>query len=93
MKYDWTTAEAFGRGSASLLASSALFVAFSYLCVTALPVAHSTGMAIGIMAGFPLWVGAGCYAVLARTSVRAWVVLAGATLLLSAWAFLSIHFL
>jgi hypothetical protein len=88
MKHNWTAAEAWSRGSAALFASSALYVAFSVACVTALPVSAGAGIAIGILAGFPLWVAAAMYAVLARTPTRAWLVLAGVTVFLSGCAVL-----
>jgi hypothetical protein len=78
MKYHWTTAEAWGKTSAVLLASAAVYLAFCVFCVTGLPMAQDVALATGILAGFPVWVGAMCYAVLARTPARAWVVLLGA---------------
>ena len=82
MKYSWTTTEAWGKTAAVLLASAALYVAFCVFCVTALPVQQDVALATGILAGFPVWIGAMCYAVLARTTLRAWAVLLGLTLLL-----------
>lgn len=82
MKYDWTTAEAWGRAGAALLASSVLYVVFCVFCVTALPAEQDLALATGILMGFPVWIGAMCYAVLARTPIRAWVGLLGAALVL-----------
>lgn len=86
MKYDWTTTEAWGRSSAALLASTVLYLSFCVTCVTGGPVEQDVGLAIGVLAGFPVWVGAACYAVLARTPARAWGVLLGISLLLTGWA-------
>jgi hypothetical protein len=73
MKYDWTRAEAWGKIGATLVPSTAVYVAFCVFCVTALPVARDVGLAAGVLAGFPVWVGAAYYAVLARTVARAWI--------------------
>lgn len=88
MKYNWTTAEAWGKTSAALLASSALYGVFCVFCVTALPVDQDLALATGILAGFPVWVGGVCYAVLARSAARAWTGLLGAALLLGSAAVL-----
>jgi hypothetical protein len=92
MKHDWTTSEAWGKTSAALLGSTALYLAFCVVCVTALPVGPQGGMALGIVAGFPVWVGGVCYAVLARSVARAWGVLIGAAGLLAGWAVLAVSF-
>lgn len=83
MKYDWTTAEAWGKIGAVLLPSTAVYLAFSVFCVAALPVEQDTRLALAVLAGFPVWIGAMYYAVLARTVARAWVVLGTAALLLA----------
>lgn len=88
MKYDWTTAEAWGKTGAALLASTMLSLASYIACVTVLPVAQDVGLAIGVLAGLPVWVGTACYAVLARTVVRAWAVPVGIALVLSGGAVL-----
>ncbi len=90
MKYDWTTAEAWGKTSATLLASTALYLAFCVACVTGMPVAQDVGLALGVLGGFPVWVGAACYAVLARTLVRAWLVPLVLALGLAGWAALAL---
>ncbi|MFP4229493.1 MAG: hypothetical protein ACLFTE_11795 [Salinivenus sp.] len=92
MKYDWTTAEAWGKTSAALLAGTALYLAFCVACVTGMPVEQDVGMAIGVLGGFPVWVGAACYAALARTTARAWYVPLGIALLLAGWAALALSF-
>ena len=83
MKYNWTTAEAWGKTAAVLLLGAAVYGAFCVFCVTALPVGADVGIAAGVLGGFPVWVGAMYYAVLARTVTRAWGVLGGAALLLA----------
>jgi hypothetical protein len=83
MKYDWTTAEAWGKAGAALLLGTAVYGAFCAFCVTVLPVRPAVGIAAGVLGGFPVWVGAVYYAVLARTVVRAWGVLGSAALLLT----------
>jgi hypothetical protein len=88
MKYDWTTAEAWGKSSAALIASTVLYLSFCVACVTGVPMEKDVGLAIGALAGFPVWIGAACYAVLARTMVRAWGFLLGISLLLTGWAML-----
>jgi hypothetical protein len=80
MKHDWTTAEAWGKTGAVLLASTGLYAAFCVFCVLALPVRPDVGLAAGALVGVPLWIAAMCYAVLARTSLRAWLILTGLTL-------------
>ena len=90
MKYDWTTAEAWGKTSAALLGSTALSLAFCIACVTAVPVEEDVGLAIGMLVGFPVWVGAACYAVLARTTLRAWSIPLGIALLLAGGAALAL---
>ncbi|PSQ97891.1 MAG: hypothetical protein BRD55_00350 [Bacteroidetes bacterium SW_9_63_38] len=92
MKHDWTTVEAWGRTSAALLASTALSLAFCVILVTGLPPTRDVGLALGVLGGFPVWVGAACYAVLSRTAGRAWMVLLSATTLLGGWAVLSLSF-
>lgn len=89
MKYDWTTAEAWGKTGAVLLASTALYVAFCVFCVTGLPLAQNVAIATGLLVGFPVWIGSMCYAVLARSTMRAWLVLLVITLLLGGGAFLA----
>jgi hypothetical protein len=93
MKHDWTTAEAWGRTGAALLASTALYLAFCVVLVTGLPLSQDAALALGILGGFPVWIGSACYAVLARSVVRAWCVLVGAAVLLGGWAafILSFH--
>ena len=86
MKYNWTTVEAWGKTGAVLLASAAVYVVFCVFCVTGLPVDQDVALATGILAGFPVWVGSMCYAVLARTTLRAWGVLLSATCILGAAA-------
>lgn len=93
MKHDWTTAEAWGKTGAVLLASSALYVAFCVFCVAGLPVGTDVSMATGILVGFPVWIGSMCYAVLARSTMHAWLVLLAATLLLGGGAVLVGFFL
>lgn len=83
MKYNWTNSEAWGKAGAALLLGNAVYVAFCVFCVTALPVSADIGIATGVMGGFPVWVGAMYYAVLARTVVRAWGVLGAISLLLA----------
>lgn len=83
MKYNWSTAEAWGKTGAALLLSTAVYVAFCSFCVTGVPVAQDVGLALGILCGFPVWVAAIYYAVLAHTVVRAWLVLGGAAGLLA----------
>lgn len=92
MKYDWTTAEAWGRTGAALLASTALYLAFCVVCVTGVPVTEDVGLALAILGGFPVWIGAACYAVLARTVWRAWLVLGAAAGLLGGGAALVLSF-
>jgi hypothetical protein len=83
MKYNWTTIEAWGKAGAALLLGTAVYGAFCVFCVTALPVRPDLGIAAGVLGGFPVWVGAAYYAVLARTVIRAWSVLGVAALLLA----------
>jgi hypothetical protein len=83
MKYNWTTTEAWGKAGAALLLGTAVYGAFCVFCVTVLPVRPDVGITVGVLAGFPVWVGAMYYAVLARTVIRAWSVLGVAALLLS----------
>ena len=81
MKYNWTTAEAWSKTGAVLLASTGFYATFCVFCVLALPVRRDVGLAAGALVGLPLWIAAMCYAVLARTSLRAWLTLVGLTLL------------
>ncbi len=83
MKYNWSPAEAWAKTGAALLLSTAIYVAFCSFCVTGVPVAQDVGLALGVLGGFPVWVGAMYYAVLARTALRAWLVLGIATGLLA----------
>jgi len=89
MKHHWTPVEAWGKTGAVLLASTALYLTFCVFCVTALPVGQDSALATGILGGFPVWVAAMCYAVLARTTARAWVVLLAITALFAAGAVLA----
>lgn len=89
MKYTWTTAEAWGKTGAMLLGSTAAYLSFCIFCVIAVPVAQDVALTLGVLGGFPVWIGAMCYAVLARTAIRAWLVLIAAALLLSAGSLLS----
>lgn len=89
MKHSWTTAEAWGKGSAVLVASALLYAAFCVFCVTGLPVSSDLAMAVGILGGFPVWIGAMCYAVLARSATRAWGALCALALALGAGALLA----
>lgn len=90
MKYEWSTSEAWGKTGAVLLGSTALYLAFCVFCVTAVPAAQDVALALGILGGFPVWIGAMCYTVVARTAPRAWIVLIGAALLFSAGSLLSL---
>lgn len=83
MKYDWNTAEAWSKTGAALLGGGLLTVAFCVLCGLWLPTEGEVGTATGVLLSFPVWVGAMCYAVLARTALRAWIVLGSITLLLA----------
>lgn len=89
MKYNWTTVEAWGKTGAVLLASTGLYLAFCVFCVTGLPAGQDVALATGILAGFPVWIGAMCYAVLARTPLRAWIVLLAVALLFAGGAALA----
>jgi len=88
MKYNWTPIEAWSKTGAALLAGTAVYLAFCVVCVVGLPLATDAALATGILGGFPVWVGAMVYAVLARTALRAWVVLLGLALVLGGWAVL-----
>lgn len=89
MKYDWSTGEAIGKTAAVLLGSSTVYLVFCVFCVTALPVSQDVALATGILAGFPVWIGAMCYAVLAKTTVRAWGAILTATVLIGSVAALA----
>jgi len=92
MKHDWTSAEAWGRIGAALLGSTALYLAFCIVLATSLPLTQDVGLALGILGGFPVWIGSACYAVLARSVVRAGLVLVAAAVLLSGWAWFVLSF-
>lgn len=93
MKYGWTTAEAWGKTGAVFLASTALYLSFCVFCGTAMPVARDVAVTTGLLVGFPVWVGAMCYAVLARTTRRAWGVLLAAALVLAGGSVFATQFL
>jgi hypothetical protein len=82
MKYDWSTGEAWGKAGAGLLLGTALYLAFCSVCATSVPVAQDVALALGVLGGFPVWVGGIYYAVLSKTVVRAWLVLGTMTGLL-----------
>lgn len=86
MKYDWNTAEAWSKTGAALLGGGLLTVAFCVLCGLWLPTEGEIGTATGVLLSFPVWVGAMCYAVLARSGLRAWTALLGGTLLVGGLA-------
>jgi hypothetical protein len=92
MKHDWTTDEAWGRIGAALLGSTALYLAFCLVLATGLPLTQDVSLTLGILGGFPVWIGSACYAVLARSAVRATLVLVAAAGLLSGWAWLVLSF-
>ncbi|WP_103020741.1 hypothetical protein [Salinibacter altiplanensis] len=93
MKYSWTPIEVWSRTGAVLLASTALYLAFCVFCVTGMPVGQDVAVATGVLIGFPVWVGAMCYAVLARTALRAWGILLGIAFVLGGCAALAHAFL
>lgn len=90
MKYNWSTAEAWGKIGAALLLSTAVYVAFCSFCVTGVPVAQNVGLAMGILGGFPVWVAAMYYAVLSSTVLRAWLVLGSAAGLLASGVWIAL---
>ena len=90
MKYDWTTVEAWGKTGAVIIASTILYLSFSVFSVTVLPVRQDAALATGILFGFPVWIGAMCYAMLARTTGRAWGVLLAVTVLFVGWTGLAL---
>jgi hypothetical protein len=73
MKYDWTTAEAWGKTTALLLGSPIVYVSFCVACAIAAPLPQNIGLATGILAGLPVWVGTMYFAILARGVGRAWL--------------------
>ncbi|WP_103018893.1 hypothetical protein [Salinibacter altiplanensis] len=83
MKYDWSTAEAWGKAGAGLLLGTVLYIAFCSFCATSVPVAQDVALVLGLLGGFPVWVGGIYYAVLSQTVVRAWLVLGAAIGLLA----------
>lgn len=91
MKHDWTTVEAWGKTSAVLLASTGLYAVFCVFCGFVLPV--NLSLTAGALIGIPLWVAAACYAVLAQTHIRAWLVLGALTLIFASGAFIALRLL
>ena len=89
MKYDWTRVDAGGRIAAVLIACPLLYAAFNIFCIFVLPAAPELSLAIAVVGGFPISTAAMCYAMLARTSRRAWTVLLTITLLLGGYPLLT----
>jgi hypothetical protein len=84
MKYDWTQAEAWGKGTAALLGGFAAFLLFGLALGTALPdLGVPVGVAVALGAAFsvPLWCVLMGWAVLAPTGRRAWVRVGGTAVL------------
>ena len=73
MKYAWTRTDAWGKGLAVVLASPLVYFAFGAFCSACLPVSPTAATAVGVVLGFPVWVGAMCASVVARSTVRAWL--------------------
>lgn len=88
MKYDWTQREAWGKTMAMVVAGLLCYLAFSAFCGVCLPVGQNTAIVVGVLGGFPVWVGGMCYAMLARSVWRAWGVLLGLSLVLGGSALL-----
>ncbi len=88
MKYDWTRTEAWGKTAAVFVAGLACYLAFSAFCGVCLPIGQNAAITVGVLGGFPVWVGAMCYAMLARSARRAWGVLLGIALILGGSAVL-----
>lgn len=75
MKYSWNQLEAWAKTFAVLLLSALVYFSFSAFVGACLPVERSLAVAVGLLTGFPAWIAAMCYAVLARSGRRAWAVL------------------
>ena len=88
MKYDWTQSAAWGKTSAMIVGGLACYLAFSAFCGVCLPFGQPAAITVGVLGGFPVWVGAMCYAVLARSVWRAWGGLLGISLVLGGSAVL-----
>ena len=84
MKYRWTRSEAWGKGLAVVLVPPLVYVAFGAFCGACLPLGAAAATAVGVVLGFPVWVGAMCASLLARSTARAWLLPLGAALGLGA---------
>ena len=82
MKHTWNRAEAWGKTLALFLASTLVYFAYSAFLGLCLPVEQSLAVAVGVLTGFPAWVAAMCYAMLARNGRWAWAGLLGVAILL-----------
>jgi hypothetical protein len=83
MKHAWTRGEAWGKATAALVGGLVLFVAFSLFTGVVLPrlgVGLSLSVALGVLLGTPVWAAAITGAVLARSGLRAWLLVGGACL-------------
>lgn len=85
MKYTWTQREAWGKGTAAGIGGLLLFVAstlFTGVVLPTLGLGLSLSVALGVVLCVPTWVAAMVGALLAKSALRAWLVVGGATLLL-----------
>ncbi|NBC18778.1 MAG: hypothetical protein GVY18_15855 [Bacteroidetes bacterium] len=85
MKHDWTTGEAYGKGTAAVLGGFAAFILFGLMLGTALPaLGLPIGVAVALSAGLsiPVWTLFIGWAVLAPSGRGAWFRVGGTTLVL-----------
>jgi hypothetical protein len=85
MKYDWTKAEAWGKGTAALLGGFGAFVLFGLALGTALPelgVSVGVAVALGAALSVPVWCVLIGWAVLAPSGGGAWLRVGGTAVLL-----------
>jgi hypothetical protein len=87
MKHDWTTGEAWGKGTAAVLGGFVAFILFGLALGTALPdlgLSVDVAVALSVALSVPVWAVLIGWAVLAPTGRGAWLRVGGTAVLLGA---------
>jgi hypothetical protein len=85
MKHDWSTGEAWGKGTAAFLGGFLAFILFGLALGTALPslgVPVDTAVALSVALSVPVWCVLIGWAIVAPSGRGAWLRIGGTALLL-----------
>jgi hypothetical protein len=86
MKHDWTSGEAWGKGTAAVLGGFVAFILFGLALGTTVPafgVPVGVAVATSVVLSVPVWCGLIGWAVLAPTGRGAWLRIGGTVILLA----------